>query len=440
MRDFQVLAGMAGLRTFMLVWLGQWLSWLGSAMASFALGIWLYERTGSPTLFALSVLVSVLPRILLAPLAGPIIDRWDRRMIMIASDLGAGAVTLALALLLWSGQLAVWQVYVGLALGAICGTFQRPAYAASVTQLVPRAQYSRANGLIGFARSSADLLAPVLAGYLIVTAGLFPILLLDLATFIAATITLCLVRYPALSPSAGEDQAGSSLIQEAQAGWRYLRTRPGLLRLLLYAGAGNFLGITAEVLLTPYILTGTSADRLGWIMALAGGGLLFGGALLSIWGGPRQLVRGIFGFELVVCVCSILIGLSSGPWMMGGAVFCYFVAIALSDGCTTALWQAKVAPAFQGRVFALREMISYGALPLGLLVFPPLAELVFEPLLKQEGGWSASLGRLIGSGPGRGIALVFVLAGVVNVLLIGWAWRSPHIRQLEDERTYELAA
>ncbi|MCU0492873.1 MAG: MFS transporter [Chloroflexaceae bacterium] len=420
-----------GMGVFFLVWGGQWLSWLGSGLSSFALGIWMYERTGSPTQFALTVLAITLPRMLLAPVAGPLVDRWDRRLVMLASDSGAALVTLVLALLLWAEQLAVWHIYLGMLLSAACGTFQRPAYAASVTLLVPTAQYGRANGLINFARSSADLAAPLLAGYLTLWLGLAPLLLLDVATFLVAAATLLLVRFPP-TPPAPTTAGQPSLLREARDGWRYLRQRPGLFGLLLYTGAANFLGITTEVLLTPYLLAFSSADVVGWVASLSGAGLLAGGLLLSVWGGPAQRVRGVFGFELLVCCCMLVIGLTSSPWLIGAAVFVYFVAIGLSDGCATVLWQTQVAPDFQGRVFALRDMVGFAALPLGLLLSAPLAEFVFEPLLQPGGAWAGSLGQLIGTGPGRGIGLLFVLAGLFNLLVIGLAWRNPCIRYIDE--------
>lgn len=417
------------MRVFLIVWVGQWLSWLGSGMSAFALGVWVYERTGSSTQFAAAALAGLLPRILVAPLAGALVDRWERRRVLIASDLGAGAVTLAMALLLWAGMLEVWQIYLGAALSAVCGAFQRPAYAASVTLLVPADQYGRANGLIGLARSSSDLAAPILAGTLMAAVGPAPILALDLATFGGAVAALLLVRFPA-PPPAHVDSA-PSLRREIWAGWAYLRGQPGLLGLLLYTALGNFLGVTTEILLQPYVLALAGSVALGWVMALGGGGLLAGSLILGAWGGPRRRLRGVFGFELIVCAGTLLIGLSTAPWAIGATAFAYFAAIALSDGCATALWQSAVPPALQGRVFALREMVGYAALPLGLIVSAPLAEYVFEPLLQPGGAWATTVGLLVGSGPARGIALVFLLAGVVNLLVIAWAWSRPAIRQIE---------
>jgi MFS family permease len=400
---------LGGWRVFIVVWCGQFCSWLGSSLTAFALGVYLFERSASPSLYAVSVVALVLPRIVLAPLAGPLVDRWDRRVVIILSDSLAAGVTMALVVLAWQESLTIWQIYLAITLNAACATFQRPAYAASVTQLIPAQDYGRANGLVQLARSSADLLAPALAGYLSVALGLGAILLIDLASFAVALVSSLLVRFPELQRETAskqqEDQA-PSIWREATAGWRYLRQAPGLLALLLYTGAANFLGITSEVLLTPYVLSIADAIALGWVASAGGAGLVVGAGVLSIWGGPRRRLRGVFGFELLVCACTLLIGVARTPQLLVAIVFVYFVAVALSDGCATALWQEQVAPDVQGRVFALREMVSYSALPLGLIVFAPLAEYGFAPVF----------------GAASGIAMVFLLAGTVNVLIIAVAW------------------
>lgn len=420
-----------GARVFLLIWGGQLISLVGSALTQFALGVWVYVRTGSPTQFALSVICAALPRILLAPLAGALADRSDRRRLLILSDLGAALVTLAL--LAAGDALAVWHVYAATALASAAGSFFHPAYTASVSRLLPAAHYGRAAGLVALAPSLAAIIAPAAAGLLFVRVGLPGILLLDLASFLVAVAVLLIVRFPIAPPEPGE-ALEEPLLRSAIAGWRWLARQPGLLGLLLVSAAGNFLGITTEVLLTPYVLSFGTAELLGWLVAVGGAGLLGGGLLLALWGGPRRLLLGIFGFEAVVCLATVAIGLTTAPAALALYVGGYFVAISLADGCATALWQRSVPDALQGRVFALREAIAIAALPLGLLITAPLAELVLEPRLQPGGAWAAGLGALIGVGPGRGLALVFVAAGLLNlaILLIGWA--SPQIRRLDEER------
>lgn len=421
----------AGARVFMLVWAGQLVSLVGSALTQFALGVWVFTVTGSATQFVLTVLCAALPRILLAPIVGPLVDRWEPRRILVASDLAAALVTLALVLLAATGALAVWHIYAATTLAAVAGAFQRPTALASIGLLLPPEQYARASGLVALAPSLATIVAPAMAGALYLSLGLPGVMLLDLASFLVAVAVLVGVRFP---PAPATQEHDASLLRSARAGWRWLAGQPGLLRLLLVSGAGNMLGITTEVLLTPYVLSFATASLLGWLVSAGGAGLLGGGLLLALWGGPRRLLRGVFGFEALVCLATIVIAVTRAPWLLALGVTAYFAAVSLADGCSTALWQRSVPAALRGRVFALREAIAFAALPLGLLGTAPLAELVFEPRLQPGGAWAASLGALVGTGPGRGIALVFLVAGLVNLVVLVAGWGSPQIRSLEAAR------
>jgi hypothetical protein len=424
---------MTGWRTFLIVWFGQLVSLLGSALTGFALGVWVFQRTGSETQFALTFLFLVLPRVLLGPFAGALVDRWDRRIAMIVGDTGAALSTLAIALLLFAGQLQVWHVYIATAVSAAFSTLQRPAYSAAVAQLIPQDQLGRASGLRRIAGSAADLLAPVLAGFLVVTIGIERVILIDVASFFVAVAALLFVRFPKPPARDVPPEAEPSLWREALDGWRYIAVRPGLRGLMLMYAATSFLGVTTEVLLTPYVLATNSPDVLGWVVSANGAGLLLGGLLLAVWGGPRRRILGILGFEMVVSACTIVVGFRLPAFGIALTMLIYFVAIALSDGSSEALWQSKVAPDFQGRVFAMRDMVALAALPLGLLITAPLAEIVLEPALQPSGALTATLGGLIGVGDGRGIGLIFILTGVFNVLIVALAWLNPHIRRVEQE-------
>ena len=422
-----------GARTFLPVWFGQLISLTGSGMTEFGLSVWVFQRTGSETQFAVTFLCIALPRIVLAPLAGALVDRWDRRRAMLLSDTGAALVTLSIALLLSVERLEVWHVYLATTISSALGAFQRPAYTATITLLIPKQHYGRASGLVSLARSIPSLVSPALAGFLIGAVGLAGVVVIDFATFLFAAVTLLLVRFPRPPVSAEGAAARGSVLREAAAGWAYIARRPGLLGLTIFYAATHFLGVTTEVLLTPYMLSFTTADALGLVVSATGAGLLAGGFVMSAWGGPKRRVRGILGFELLIAVCTILMGLRASPVLIGAAAFAYFAGIELGDGSGQALWQSKVAPDFQGRVFAMQDMVALSALPLGILITAPLAEFVFEPALSENGALAGSLGQVIGVGPGRGIGLVFILTGLFNLAAIAAAYLHPRIRHVEDE-------
>jgi MFS family permease len=427
------------MRIFIVVWLGQLVSLVGSGLTSFALGLWVYERTGSVTQFALIGLFTVLPGVVLSPLAGVLVDRWDRRWVMILSDAGAGLCTLIMALLFFTGRAQVGYICLVTAASATFGAFQWPAYSAATTLLVAKHHLGRANGMVQFGRAASEILAPALAGVLVITIRVQGILLIDFITFILAVVTLFLVRFP--QPETGVvDQAGAgSLWRQAAYGWTYIAARRGLLGLLVFFAVVNLLWGIVGASITPMILGFTTADVLGVILSGAGGGMLAGSLIMSAWGGPRRRINGVLYFELLSGLCFLLIGLRPSAWLVVVGAFCAHLTIAIVYGSNQAIWQSKVPPGAQGRVFAAQQMIATSTRPLAYLVAGPLADKLFEPLLAPTGPLAGSIGQIVGVGPGRGIGLLFLVMGALKAAAsLGGHWYSP-IRQVEDELPDALA-
>lgn len=422
----------SGFRTFLIVWFGQLISTLGSSLTGFALGVWVYQRTGSATQFAIIILFTTLPSILLAPLAGVLVDRWDRRRIMLLSDAGAGLCTLALVVLLWLGQLQTWHIWITTALSASFNALQMPAYQSATTLLVPKEHLTRASGMIQLGEAIALILAPVIAGLLMAQIQLQGVILIDVATFFFAVGTLLFVRFPKTPATNEGTVARGSLLREAGFGWRYISTRPGLLGLLFFFAASNFAFGFVNVLLVPLVLSFGSTASLGTIMSIFGGGMLVGGIVMSIWGGPRR-VHGVLGGGLIGGIGVVLIGLQ--PWLPLVAVGACILAFTapVMNACSQAIWQSKVAPDVQGRVFSIRRMIAWSMLPLAQLLAGPLADHVFEPMLAADGVLATNIGQLISVGTGRGIGLMYVLLGLVLVAISVLGYLNPHVRHVETE-------
>ncbi|MGD9145602.1 MAG: MFS transporter [Anaerolineae bacterium] len=422
-----------GITTFSIVLLGQFVSLVGSGITSFALGVWTFEQTGSATHFALIGLCAVLPRVVLSPLAGAIVDRWDRRRAMILSDLGAGLTTLCLFFLLLAGQLQIWHIYLLTSINASFATLQWPAFLATTALLVPKQHLGRANGLVQLGGAVSDILAPALAGALVGSIHLQGIILIDFVTFGLAVFTLLLVRFPAPKAASDSPSTAGSLRRDLTFGWKYISTRPGLLGLLVFFAIVNFLWGMVGALITPMILGWTSSDVLGMIIAIAGAGMLAGSLLMSIWGGPKRRINGVLHFELLGGACFILMGLSPSFWPVAAGAFGAHVTIAIVYGSNQAIWQTKVAPDVQGRVFATQQMVARAAAPLAYLLAGPLADRVFDPLLAPGGPLAGAIGQVLGVGPGRGIGLIFVLMGLVLIVITLIGRLNPRIRHVEDE-------
>ncbi len=421
------------MRTFSIIWLGQCVSIIGSGLTRFSLGLWVYQRTGSVTNFALIALASILPQLLLSPLAGVVVDRWNRRTMMILSDIGAGASTLLIAAFFFTNRLEVWHIYLATALSSACGTFQWPAYTASISLLVPKKNLGRANGMVQFGQAASEVLTPILAGALLVTIRLSGVILIDVATFVFAVGTLLVVRIPLPAAAPSEHKAQPSLLHEAAIGWQYITTRSGLLGLLVFFAIVNFLWGTVGALIVPMILNFTTADVLGIVISVAGAGLMTGSLVMSFWGGPKRRIHGVLNFELFSGFCFLLIGLRPyAPLVALGAFGAHFT-IAIITGSNQAIWQSKVAPEVQGRVFAMQQMVSNSLKPLAFLLAGILADRVFEPLMAATGPLANSVGHIIGVGPGRGIALIFFMMGIIKILVSLSAYLYPRIRFVEDE-------
>ncbi|MCJ7658362.1 MAG: MFS transporter [Anaerolineales bacterium] len=423
-----------GMRTFIVVWFGQLVSTIGSGLTGFALGVWVYQETGSTTLFAMNMLAYAIPNLVVSPFAGALVDRWDRRKIMILSDTGAGLATLSVAALLVTGNLEVWHVFVATAVSASFTTFQWPAYSATTTLLVPKKQLGRAGGMVQIGEAVSQLLAPAAAGALFVTTGLKGVVLIDFVTYLIAVGTLLLVRFPQPETSEEGEQSKGSLLSEAVYGWKYIAARSGLLGLLLIFAAFNFLNCLIYPLIAPLIFDMTSPDVLGYLASIVGVGMLIGTLVMSVWGGPKRRIHGVLFFLFLAGLFTMGFGISSSLTVMAVSGFFLFLVLPVINGSSQAIWQSKVAPDVQGRVFAVRRMIASSIMPIAYILAGPLNDKIFKPLL-VEGGTLADtyVGQVIGVGPSRGTGLLFIVIGFLSALVALSGYLSPRVRNVEDE-------
>lgn len=420
------------MRTFLTVWAGQLVSITGTTLTGFGLQVWVYLETGSVTRLAMVSLAFALPSVLLAPIAGALVDRWDRRLTMLGADLLAGMTTLALAALYFTGHLQVWHLYLLIGFGALGNAFQAPAWMAAIPLLVPKRHLGRANGLVQLNEAIGLVAAPAIAGAMLATVGLGAVLLTDVATFVVAVATLIVVRFP--PTPRGEHAATDSIRTDVAAGWRYLRQRTGLLWLLIVYAGVNFVLAFVNTLIIPLIVSFASEAAAGGIFSAAGVGMLAGSLLMSTWGGPgRRRVAWIMGGMAVGGLCVVVTGLRASLALIAVGTVLLMLGSPVVNTASQVIWQLKVTPEMQGRVFALRRMVAQAAYPLGIVLAGPLADRVFEPLLAPGGGLAGSLGRVIGIGPGRGIGFMFILAGLGTVILAAAGWAHPRVRRLEEE-------
>jgi len=423
-----------GMLGFSLVWLGQFVSLIGSQMTRFGLTIWAWQATGRATALALVGVFSLVPMLIFSPIAGAVVDRWSRKKLMILGDLVAGISTIFLLTLFLIGKMEIWHIYLVAIVSGTGEAFQRPAYMAAISTMIPKKHYGRAQGMVGMVASATSIIAPMAAGALLGFIGISGIMFVDVGTFLFAISMLFLVRIPQPEESHEGKQARGSMWRESAFGFHFLLERRPLLIMLMSFATLNLTLTFAFSIMPPMILarTGTNEVMLGTVMTFFGIGGVAGGAVMSIFGAPKKRVRGLY--------LSILGSMLLGPPLLGmgnslplwaaGAFFVVFFA-QIASGTSGVIWQTKVPHDVQGRVFAYRGMIASIASPIGMVLAGTLADYVFEPLMKA-GNWGANtFGQLVGTGPGAGMGLMMVLAGTVGVILGLSGFVLPSIRNLE---------
>jgi len=421
------------MRSFYILWLGQLISLTGSGLTGFALGIWVFQTTGSATALTLISFFAIMPIIVFSPLAGALVDRWDRRLTLVLSEAGAALTPLVIVVLISVDRLEIWPIYIIVAISAAFRAFQFPAFSAATTMLVPKDQLGRASGMTQLAGGIGQLIAPVLAGVLLTLIGLAGVFVIDVLTFVFSIITLLIITIP--KPIATEDGriGRGSLLYESTYGWRYIMARPGLIGLLIFFASSNFMLSAVIVLATPLMLSFTTSAVLGTVLSVAGVGVLVGSVMMSVWNGPKRRVYGVLGGALLLSICIIIAGLAPSAVLIGTATFFFAICLPIVGTSSQAIWQRKVATDVQGRVFATRGMIATAAVPLAYLISGPLADYVFNPLLEVNGALAGSVGQIIGTGPGRGIGLLFIVFGLLNILAVIAGYLYPRLRFVEDE-------
>lgn len=432
-----------GRKAFHILIAGQTVSVLGTRMTQFALLVWAYEQIGTATALALLGFFVTLAFVAACPIAGMLVDRWDRRKVIVWADIGAGLMTGLLLMLFTLGRLRIWHLYLLQGISGALGAFQNPASAAAITLLVPKETLTRSNALIGLGRSATQILAPALAGLLMQIGGLGLVMIADLATMAIALLGLLLIEIPAPPPSSEGRRAAGALGHQLLFGMRYILARPGLRAILgIFFLINLFATITYFGVLSPMILarTGGNELQLGLVRTLMGVGGILGGLVLTRWRGPRRKAR-LYLTSTAVCFLSgdLMMGLSKGlaGWSIAGTWTEFTIPFVISP--YYALWQEIVPPDVQGRVFSARETIQILSQPAGYLIAGALADHVFEPALQEGGALTASVGKLVGTGPGAGMSAMFLCTALLGGLtgLVGFL--SPSIRRLDDGSGVEYA-
>ena len=425
-----------GMFGFIIVWIGQIFSLLGTSMTGFAMTIWAYEKTESATALALVGFFFVAPMLIATPFTGALVDRWNRKLTMMVSDLSSGAATIFILILYSTGRLEIWHLYLTGAVMGVFQSFQWPAYSSAISTMISKEHYGRANGMLSLAETGSNIFAPILAGALLGIIGVKGILGIDLLTLSIAISALLLVHIPQPKVSSEGRAAQGNLLKEAGFGFHYIFKRRPLLALQLTFMIGNFLfgiphAVTAAMILAN---TGNNEQSLALVNSIGAIGGVVGGLVMSAWGGPKKRVYGVLaGWFVTSLLGTVLMGLGRGLWVWAAAAFFGTFFIPIINGSNQAIWQAKVPPDLQGKVFSIRRLIAWFVSPAAMLVAGPLADKILEPAMRLETSpLATSVGWLVGTGPGRGMALMFIVGGIMSAGVSLAGFFIPILRKAED--------
>jgi MFS family permease len=371
--------------------------------------------------------------VVVSPIAGSLIDRWNRRLTIVLSDAGSAVATLLLLATFLTGSVSMWQLYlVNIATGAFLA-FQLPAYSATITLMVEKGQYPRANAMMFVVRFFPAVLAPGLATTLLVVMDITVILMVDLLTFVVAIVTVFLVTIPS-TPSREGSVEQTSLWRDSLFGFHYLWRRRPLLGLEAIMFAISLFAAIGFTLLIPLVLarSGNSEGALGvvWTVGAIGGvaGAVWLGVLRPTRHKMRRVLLAILAFSVIG---RILFGVGDTVVAWAAALLVVHLCIPFIDGYAQTIFQEKVEPRVQGRVFAARQFVEELTVPIGALIAGPVVDYAFEPWMRPGAGGADAFGWLVGTGPGAGIGLMFVLVGVIGVFVAIAGYVFPGVRRVE---------
>lgn len=428
-------------RGFYFLWCGESLAVVGTALMEFALGVWVYTHTGSAVAFANVVLAATLPAVLFLPLAGGLADRISHRVIIVCCDVSLAVLLLGVMALLWYERLEPLHLYVFNCLASIVGAFRKPAYQAAVSTIVAPDKFTRASGLVSISKNASALVAPLLAGAIMAKAGLVTILAVDLLTFCSGTLLVIKAFSHARVASVHHDSAAKGSVfggalGNVAAALRFFAAERLMAGLLVYTMMRGAVLALATLMMTPLLLSTLGSQTLGMAYTWAALGGLAGAGLLISMGNPRRLMALVAVADLLLAGCVVALGVVSHAVAYCALAFVAITMASIADASVNSLWMRRIPAGSRASVFALISMLTIAGTSLSVIVGGFLVDHWFQPALMPGGLYADSIGRWLGVGPGRGVGLLFVVAGALFALLPLSVLLYGPMRRLDESPTH----
>ncbi len=422
---------MKNYKNFILFWLSQSVSQLGSAMTGFALILWTYEQSGSAMSVSLMSFCNYVPYILVSLFAGTFVDRHSKKAIMLISDSIAALCTLAVLVLSVGDHLAVWNIYAVNAVIGFMNAFQQPASSVAVGKMVPKEKLSNVSGMNSFSSNLVTVLNPVIAAFVYSFGGLKLVLLIDICSFLFAFFVLLFAIH--ISEEYGADKK-DSVLSGTKAGFKFLKKEKGLLFIMLTLAMINFFSrVTYENILSPMLLSRSgSSVTLGIVNAVMGIGGIVGGIIVSAGKGSKNNIKMIyFSAAISFFFGDLLMAVGRNPIMWSLAAIAASLPISFIMAGQNVIMYDKVPEEMQGRVFSARNAIQFSTIPIGILLGGFLADYVFEPFMRSDNPVSNVLSIIVGSGRGSGMAVMFLCTGVCGTVVSVLSYKNKEIQKLK---------
>lgn len=427
-----------GMGKFSVIAAGQMISFTGSTLTGFALPLWVLTETQSLVMFGLVAVLGILPNILISPLAGAIVDRYDRRRLIIISDAACLLLQAFLLVLVITNMMELWNMLIVFGLVACAVTFQRVAFQAAIPQIVPKRYLGHANGMFQSVTGVANFIAPLFGVGLLALFGLPGVLIFDVASYLFAIGTVLVIKFPAAMAELQE-----SLWREIRGGFRFSMRNKSFRAMLIYFALVNMFLAPLISLVNPLVLSFTTLEDVAVVAAVAGLGGVVGGLLMGIWGGPKERrMDAVRWLTIALGVCALVAASRPNLITICIGVFGLSAIIVLVNGIVMTIIQSKVPARMQGRVFSINTMVATAAAPLGFGVLAPQGSALMEWLMKTSEGFRDTTHLVLGDGDGRHIALVYVLCGLVAigmvVVTLGWRTLTHFDDDVPDARPDDL--
>ncbi|MEO3946353.1 MFS transporter [Gorillibacterium sp. CAU 1737] len=415
---------------FMLLWSGQFISAIGSGLTSFGLGIYVFQQTGKASAMALVTLLAFMPGLLLSAVSGVLADRYDRRLLMILGDSLSAVGLVFILFCMLRGEAQLWQICAGVAISSVFSSLLDPAYKATITDLLTEEQYTKASGFVQIAGSAKFLISPIIAGFLLTVSDVKLLLLLDIGTLVVTLASTLAVRKGLASKKVEQTK---SFHHEFKEGWASISGKRGVLVLVILTSVLTFFLGFIETLCTPLILAFSDSAGLGMIETISASGMLVTSMLMGMIPIKRGYVKLLSLSMFFIGIFMALFGLRENMVMIAASGFLFFAMLPITNTCLDYLIRTNIDNSVQGRAWGLIGVLSQLGFVAAYALSGVLADYVFTPLLVTGGAFADSVGRIIGTGSGRGTGFLIFLMGLMICVTAVVLSMAKSVRQLETK-------